>query len=600
MCEGDHGIFSQGINMSILDKASLIQIPSGYKEDKLYSVKPRNGEGDFTFTRASTGTRVNADGYIEEVPWNLITYSEDYSSGSWVKSNTTTIANDTISPRGTQDATKIHPNSSGNYRHIRNALFSPSSGLFTFSIYAKAGELDHLVLIDYDGGGVGIDFDLTNGVATDNASTPFDSFSMTDVGDGWYRCEATATDMYFYWILSDNGGLSVTANGTDGLYIWGAMINKGTSVKPYIKTTDRLDIPRLDYTNSTTPNLLLEGQRTNLVTYSEQLDNAWWQKVNVTINSNNIVSPDGTQNADALVDDTTYGVHRVNTSNINIVSGNSYSFSGFVKSGSVDFLHISPSSGQFSSDNTTVINMSNGTLVSKEHTGPVSIIDFGNGWYRFEITLTAISSSLYSKQYYNPSSSSTSPIYTGTNEISCYMWGMQVEQGSYPTSYIPTSGTSVTRVGDVCEGAGDATIFNDSEGCLFVEIAALADDLTSRVISLNDGSTNNRVIVLYQTITSAIRVIVSSGGSIEFDSNTQNYDITNFNKIALKYKENDFALWINGTEVSTDTSGLTPIGLNNLEFNNANGTSNFFGKCKQLIYFNEALTDTELEELTTI
>ena len=155
-------------------------------------------------------------------------------------------------------------------------------------------------------------------------------------------------------------------------------------------------------------------------------------------------------------------------------------------------------------------------------------------------------------------------------------------------------------MGDVCNDGGDATIFNDAEGVLFVEIAALADDLTSRVISLNDGSTSNRVIILYQTITSAIRVIVSSGGSIKFDSSTQNYDITNFNKIALKYKENDFALWINGTEVSTDTSGSTPIGLNNLELNNANGTSNFYGKCKQLIYFNEALTDEELTTLTTI
>ena len=591
--------------MSILDKSSLVMIPSGYKEDKLYSVKPRNGEGDFTFTRASTGTRVNADGYIEEVAWNLATYSEDYSSGSWVKSNTTTIPNYTISPRGTQGASKIHPNSSGNYRHIRNSLFSPSSGLFTFSIYAKAGELDHLVLIDYDGGGIGIDFDLTNGVATDNASTPFDSFSMTDVGDGWYRCVATATDMYFYWILSDNGGLSVTANGTDGLFIWGAMINKGTSVKPYIKTTDRLDIPRLDYSaGATNPTLLLEGQSTNLVTYSEQLDNAWWTKVNATINSNNIVSPDGTQNADALVDDTTYGVHRVNTSNINIVSGNSYSFSGFVKSGSVDFLHISPSGGQFSSDNTTVINMSNGTLVSKEHTGPVSIINYGNGWYRFEVTLTAISSSLYSKQYFNPSSSSTSPIYTGTNDISCYMWGLQIEQGSYPTSYIPTSGTSVTRVADVCEASGLSSLINSQEGVLFLEIKSLGFDTQNRAISIYDGiSTNghlNRVQIAYfgsDQISFLYRTIL---GNVFL----QNINVTQqqTNKFALKYKENDFSAYINGVKVAEQSSGsVVAVGtFTNIATHNGNDVSNFFGKCNQLILFNEALTDTELEELTTI
>ena len=173
---------------------------------------------------------------LEPQRTNEVTYSSDYSTG-WTKSNTTTIANDIISPSGLEDASKIYPNSSGNFRHIRKLGLSPSSGLYTFSIFAKAGELDHLVLIDYDGGGVGIDFDLTNGVATDNASTPFDNVDMIDYGDGWYRCVATATNMFFYWILSDNGGLSVTANGTDGLYIWGAMAEQGSYATSYIPTS---------------------------------------------------------------------------------------------------------------------------------------------------------------------------------------------------------------------------------------------------------------------------------------------------------------------------------------------------------------------------
>ena len=316
--------------MSVISKASLVLIPSGYGEDKLYSEVPNTTAGDFTFTRASTGTRVNSDGYIEEVPCNLLTYSEDYLSGFWSKSNTTIIANDIISPRGLQDASKIYPNSSGNYRHIRNALFSQSSGLETFSIYAKAGELNHLVLIDYDGSGIGVDFDLTNGVATDNATSPFDSFSMTDVGDGWYRCVATATDMYFYWILSDNGGLSVTANGTDGLYIWGAMINKGTSVKPYIKTTDRLDVPRLDYSGGVScPTLLLEPQRTNLVTYSEDTDSN--TKLNVVVTSNDIISPRGTQDADKLQTTSNNSYKLLKTNSASFVSGTDYTFSFYAK-----------------------------------------------------------------------------------------------------------------------------------------------------------------------------------------------------------------------------------------------------------------------------
>ena len=586
MCEGDHGIFSQGINMSILDKASLIQIPSGYKEDKLYSVKPRNGEGDFTFTRASTGTRVNADGFIEEVPWNLITYSEDFSNSSYIKDSGVTIGTtNNVSPIGNNTATQIDVTDSGRiYKNVTSAEYRTS-------VYLKAGTFAYFKF-------VGQQVDLNLG--TISSAYPAD---IEDVGNGWYRISISYVTSIRPWQIQAYPDDTYTTHTTSGNYfVWGAMLNYGDTTKPYIKTTDRLDIPRLDYTNSTTPTLLLEGQRTNLVTYSEQLDNAWWQKVNVTINSNNIVSPDGTQNADALVDDTTYGVHRVNTSNINIVSGNSYSFSGFVKSGSVDFLHISPSSGQFSSDNTTVINMSNGTLVSKEHTGPVSIIDFGNGWYRFEITLTAISSSLYSKQYYNPSSSSTSPIYTGTNDISCYMWGLQVEQGSYPTSYIPTSGTSVTRVADVCEGAGDATIFNDSEGVLFTEIAALADDETSRGITIDGaGSNENRIIIQYQpSFSNQIRAFLSNSDNTNIQLTYVLSDITQYAKIAFKYKSGDLALWVNGVERVTSSDVLFLSNLNELSFDNGRGESKFFGKCKQLIYFNEALTDEELTTLTTI
>ena len=587
-------------------------IPSGYKEDKLYSVKPRNGDGDFTFTRASTGTRVNADGYIEEVPWNKAQYSQDFANAYWSKQ--CDINSDTqTSPIGSNDADEIVETTTQTYQYWYK-LISLNVGVEqTFSVYVKYIDCQYFQLTAYNGAVYGsANFDLINktyNTAASSGSYEVVSANIEELDNDWMRVSMTfkslsSTSPYIALCMDNNSSAGYVPYYTGtGLKtaIWGFQWNAGT-IKPYIKTTDRLDIPRLDYSGgSTNPTLLLEGQSTNLVTYSEQLDNAWWTKVNATINSNDIVSPDGTQNADALVDDTTYGVHRVNTSNINIVSGNSYSFSGFVKSGSVDFLHISPSGGQFSSDNTTVINMSNGTLVSKEHTGPVSIINYNNGWYRFEVTLTAISSSLYSKQYFNPSLSSTSPIYTGTNEISCYMWGLQVEQGNL-TSYIPTSGTSVTRVADVCEDAGDATIFNDAEGVLFAEIAALADDQTSRTITIDgDGTNENRVIIQYQpSVSNQIRALLKNNDNSSVELTYVLSDITDYAKIAFKYKSGDLALWINGVEIDTSTDAIFLSNLKELSFDNGRGSSNFYGKVKQLIYFDQALTDDELEELTTI
>ena len=118
---------------------------------------------------------------------------------------------------------------------------------------------------------------------------------------------------------------------------------------------------------------------------------------------------------------------------------------------------------------------------------------------------------------------------------------------------------------------------------------------------MSDGGNNNRIYIGYNT-NNRLDVNVTSGGSYQVIFNYTGVTNPNsFNKIAFKYKENDFALWINGVEVLTDTSGITPNGLDELNLCSTNTTADFFyGKCKQVIYFNEALTDTELEELTTI
>jgi hypothetical protein len=133
---------------------------------------------------------------------------------------------------------------------------------------------------------------------------------------------------------------------------------------------------------------------------------------------------------------------------------------------------------------------------------------------------------------------------------------------------------------------------------LFAEIAALADDETYRKISISNGTTSNLIYISYKNYTNQIRVEIVSSSSSVFDITYPTTDITTFLKIALKYKQNDFALWIDGTEVATDTSGNTPSGLSQLDFDNGVGASDFYGKTKQLMVFDEALSDEELSDLT--
>ena len=175
----------------------------------------------------------------------------------------------------------------------------------------------------------------------------------------------------------------------------------------------------------------------------------------------------------------------------------------------------------------------------------------------------------------------------------------QLEALPYATSYIPTSGAIATRLGDSVSGAGDATTFNDTEGVLYFEGSVLANSGTSRFISISDGSTSNRVALLYYSADNRVRAILSSGGTKFVDSNVTISSVTDNHKVAIKYKANDFAMWIDGVKVLTDTTLNAPIGLNNLSFD-LGGSSPFYGRAKSVITFDTALTDAELECLTTI
>ncbi len=196
-----------------------------------------------------------------------------------------------------------------------------------------------------------------------------------------------------------------------------------------------------------------------------------------------------------------------------------------------------------------------------------------------------------------PSQDGQTFFFSGNGTDGIYIWGAQLEALLYATSYIPTTGAAATRLGETATNAGDVNVFNSEEGVLYAEIAALAGDDSYRYMGLTDGTSNNRVIILYHSNNDRIRVILSSGGTKYLDEYYTVSSLVDFHKIALKWKVNDFALWVNGVERAIDTSGSVPIGLNTFAFNQA-GSSNFYGKVRNLQVFNKALTNRELEILT--
>ena len=328
-------------------------------------------------------------------------------------------------------------------------------------------------------------------------------------------------------------------------------------------------VPRLDYTNGTA-SILLENQSTNLITYSQAISNT--PVKNGTFVDNAAISPDGTLNATKLTATTTDPFFYQNIT----FAAATYTSSIYVKG-------IGDSIGKEFR-----------IAISSSTTAPKLIVP--SEWTRFEFTATVGAGTA------STGIEITDPAIVGDEVL---VWGWQVEQQSYPTSYIPTSGQSggVTRAAETLNNAGNSDLINSTEGVLYCEISALADDLTNRTIALSDGTTSNTVRIQYLTVSNSIWATITNigaGGNQAILQYTSS-DITINSKVALKYKANDFSLFVNGIKVATDTSGVTFTSntLNTFQFDRGNGAESFYGRCKTVAVFSEALSDTELACLTS-
>tara|TARA_R110000822_G_scaffold18253_4_gene60482 strand:+ start:606 stop:1715 length:1110 start_codon:yes stop_codon:yes gene_type:complete len=312
-------------------------------------------------------------------------------------------------------------------------------------------------------------------------------------------------------------------------------------------------IPRIDFSNDANGALLLEPTRSNLTTYSEAFDNAYWTKSNTTVTSG-FVSPDGTNNAFKLTSN--------NGGNI-----------------------ISRPSLTLNTTHTTSIYLKRvsgtGNVSIFKPNGNETVVTLTSEWQRF----TDVNS-------VNPSNAYTGVrLYGLSDEVLIY--GAQVEQGSYATSYIPTQGSAVTRVADTCNNGGNDQVINSTEGVLYLE--GSFNELFRLGISEN-ASSSNRVLIGQSS--SSLSYIVTSASSPVVNNSVSGYQFNQNLKLAAKYKQNDFALWVNGIEVITVSSGNTPTALNSLDLKGQG--LNAYGNIKDLRVYNTALTDAELQSLTTI
>jgi len=356
-------------------------------------------------------------------------------------------------------------------------------------------------------------------------------------------------------------------------------------------------VPRIDFTDANGA-LLLESQRTNTITYSNDFSNGWAYFDSSTV-ANELISPSGALDASKFIEGSGSSIKRIINLSQSIVSGNNYTFSIFAKKGERDFITLTNSTGAI--DVTTTFDLTNGTVTS----GSGSIESLTNGWFRCSRSFTAaatVTSNYIAQAFINNGSGIS---YTGDGTSGIYIYGAQIEQGSYATSYIPTQGSAVTVVKDACNNAGNDQVFNSAEGVLYAEIKGfISQDTTdpNRYITITNGTSNERVALLLGGNTNQLRAIIySSTQSINLSFTTSLTDVKQYNKLALKYKSGDYAFFLNGTKInsSTITNAFSANTLNDLSFDVGGGTQQFIGNVKDLQVYNTALTDAELIALTT-
>jgi hypothetical protein len=573
--------------MSLFDSASLCITPNAYKEDKLYSIKPTDGSGDLVVTRATTATRVNSAGLVEIVPYNLVTYSEQFDNADWGKENSSITANQLISPDGNLSADIITDNSTNDRHIIYQSFTGDFSTARTFSTYAKQDSLRYLVLsitsVNDSSASFSAIFDLQTGTitATKNNGTATINASIQNAGNGWYRCIISGTlgtgILAYFPIIGTsnratftgalaNNNIPVYVGSGQSLYIWGGQLVTGTSAKEYFPTTDRLNVPRIDYTNGSCPSILVEPQRTNLTLYSEQFDNAAWDKFGtaLTVTSNNVISPDGTQNADTLnVSNNNNTLYQVRTGTF---VGNTYTFSIYAK-GSGTFVM----NGRLNSVTTTT---STKTLTSQ--------------WQRFDVTVTNAAPVIAIEFFLELNTSSTYNI-----------WGAQVEAGAYATSYIPTVASSVTRNADVISKTGISSLIGQTEGTVFWDIYVETPTATDNenILNIDNGSFGNTIYIL-KGGGATISAEMYSGGSAQA-SFSKSSIVKGRYKCAIAYANNNTAFFVNGVQVgSTDTSCTVPATSRFQMGVGALGASTGFINSSQL--YKTRLTNAECIALTTL
>ena len=548
--------------------------------------------------------------YNPTTPKNLLGYTEDFSNAYWTKFRSS-IGVSTTAPNGLQTADKLVPQNGLASGGIYNtACAVVAGGSYTASVYAKAAELGFVfVVLNVRGSSTSqaVCVNLATGARSNEGASG--TYSAVDAGNGWWRisCTGPATNTIGYlevYPLAAAGSVnSYTGDGTSGIYIWGAQLSDSASLDSYSPvygaavTSAAYYGPRRDFDGATLAckGLLVEEQRTNLLLYSAAFDNVYWTPFDVVVSGAAIASPAGSTTTNKIVPNSTSAVHAIRSSSIS--SGGSRVISVYVYPDGFTKFAVQENYGQtsFAAFDCTGA----GSLLASAGGGSgATIVKLASGWYR--VTMPATQATNYTAAFFvlpdSYTSGSIAGSWSGDGVKGIYLWGAQTEDGAFPTSYIPTGASTVTRSADVASVSTQAFPYSATEGTVVVNASSPCIAAIANMITLDNGTTQERIRLL--TDVASVKTIVTESNTTQANLSPGSATANTPFKFAVAYKVNDFAAVVNGSAAATDAAGNVPV-VNIARFG-ADSSGNYLnGHIRQITYLPRRISNTELQQRTS-
>jgi hypothetical protein len=529
-----------------------------------------------THTRQSSATYVDGDGVIRTAVTNLLLRSEEFDNASWTKFNSAATPNTSQAPDGTLTADYFNAtNPSASFSSLSQAVSVEPGKSYTVSIYAKAGERSSISLQVFG-----------------NSTTYIDAVGSTTLDGDWVRLSKTI-DSASYTSLQMRilfSGSAVTWSGTQGIYLWGAQLEESSTVGQYVKTTTAINsAPRFDHdpTTGESLGLLVEESRQNLLVQSEDFSQSWYN-FGTTDSLVSITNPAGGSTAFKLIETAAteeHGIYQTTST-----SGDN-TFTVFAKAAERRYIVLRRDSASL----LAVFDLQTGTVTQTDAGVIASISDSGNGWYRCSMTCANTQNTVI-KISLDGTGIATQNAYTGDGTSGIYIWGAQLEAGSFPTSYIPTEGSTVTRAADVASitGTNFSSWYEQSEGTVFNDSTVIAPNVQTQTVWLFTGGTYSTSLRQPQGTGDRFRAQI--GNTFTPSPGTGNTLSTGTRKACVAYSGTAGRLQVGSSSNDVTAAGVSDA--TDFYIGSLAGGSTLNGTISRLTYWPTRLSNDTLQTIT--